>query len=587
MTNLPNLSEIMSLRNTEKSSEQSENCKIHILSFSTFQPVDIALHYFLSQFDIHPSITIGAYDQVVEDALFTDTIMDKNPNIIYIHASILKFFIQTLSQPKDAETDSFKQILEQYYQTLKSISERFPNINIIANTLEYVPFRICGTLSSVDGHIRHIKEVNHKITELSINTSNLSIHDVNYISSQFGLVNWFDYTNWAMFKQPFSSNAIPNFAASLASVIASLKGKTMKILATDLDNTLWGGIIGDVGVENIHLGPNSPKGELYSIVQAYLKNLKSSGIPIGINSKNNESIARQGFDKEDSILNFNDFSASKINWDPKSQNLHTMLDELNLRAAQCVFIDDNPAEIHEINQSIPECKTISYNKSPIELLESIDQLGYFESQFLSKEDFKRNEYYSNNNQRNNHEKQFSSKATFLESLKMTSKTRWDSKTPNPRLSQLISKTNQFNLTQITLNDDALNDYFKNPNLWCCYTRLTDIFGDNGIVSIAFGRIADSQFIIENWVMSCRVFNRTLEDSMMQNIIERATMEKCTSIVGTINILDYNTYCHNLFHKLNFNDVTPQTALSKEFFLPIDGKPIILNNFIEKNDANSN
>ena len=239
--------------------------------------------------------------------------------------------------------------------------------------MEYPPFRVRGSLSSRSGLTFRVREFNNALLKLSYELSNLIVQDLNYISSRTGLDEWFDYDSWAAFKQPFSEKGLVALSQSLASVMASAIGKTKKIIISDLDDTIWSGIVGDDGIDGILIGPNTPKGELFYIIQKYLLFIIKSGVIFSIAAKNDNQVVNDAFKKrkEDMPLNLELSSSSKINWTEKSKNIKEILLELNLLSDSAIFIDDSELECLEVETNTDGCIAISYNKSPIELIKKL------------------------------------------------------------------------------------------------------------------------------------------------------------------------------------------------------------------------
>ena len=348
--------------------------------------------------------------------------------------------------------------------------------------------------------------------------------------------NWFDLNSWSAFRQPYSSEGMLAFGSSLASVIADAFGKTKKLLVCDLDNTLWGGVIGDDGAEGLHLGATTPKGVLFEAVQSFISAIGKSGIVLALNTKNDPENITAGFELTAARLALSDFASIKANWNPKSENMHDILAEINLTDSSAVFLDDNPTEILDVSANIPASVCLTYETSPIEFLQQIECLGLFEAQRIVAEDVNRQKFYEDNRRRATLEGRFRTHEEFLKNLKMVSVMSGASSSAIKRLSSLSLKTNQFNLTQIGLSPDQVLEYDKHPKKWIHHAELSDIFGSNGIVSFAFGSVDDDSFNIENWVMSCRVFNRTLEEAVIFDLGTRARNLDCTKIVGRMTLL---------------------------------------------------
>lgn len=534
--------------NQKKISTNNKKLNIKVISDITFQPLDRYLPFYFDKFEINPSFSIGNFDQLNFDLLNLSKKDFKKYHFLYVHSSTLKYFSRASGIKNFDFTNKFKEFIEQYYFTVKKALNSNENINFILNLFELPPFRIRGTYSTRKGIINTIQSINEKIINLSESHKNLIIHDMNYISSSIGLNKWYDFNSWAAYKQPFSGEALKYLAASLASTISASIGKSKKLLISDLDNTLWGGVIGDDGVDKIDIGLSTPKGEIYLFIQSFLKSLQSSGIILGISSKNEVKNAKLGFSNQHSILNFNDFVNKKINWLPKSENIKSMLKELNLKKESMVFIDDNPVEIDEVSKAIPRSECLSFQKNPIELIKLIDALGLFETQNITDEDLLRNKSYEQNINRSLSEKTFSSQNQFLQSLKMRSNFYWNKTNDVQRISDLVNKTNQFNTTQKTLSVNEVDEYISNPKKFITSANLDDKFGSNGIITVIFGELNKKTMFVKNWVMSCRVFNRTMENAML-NVLKKKAFELDIKVIEiAVKKSPKNNYCLKFFEE---------------------------------------
>jgi len=548
MNKLATIEEINNFYQQEKN-QSFTNIEIQVISDVTFHPLDRYIPFFLSKFEVSASFKIGLFDQLNFDLL---ELTKKNENlnkIVYIHTSIIKYLVRSNEAIGSQGSDSLQKLLDNYVLNIKRAISASPSIQFILNLFELPPFRVRGSYSARAGEIKTISQVNDAIIKLADENSNVVIHDLNYISSRIGLDNWYDLNSWAMFKQPFSGDGITNFSSSLASVIASIIGKSKKVLFCDLDNTIWGGIIGDDGHQNIHIGSNTAKGELFAIAQSYILSLKNKGIILGISSKNDHTNAELGFTRKESILSLEDFSTAMINWQPKSGNIKSMLEHLNLGENSSVFIDDNKAEVAEVLRSLPSCSVIGFEKSPIEYIKLLDSLGFFETQQVTEDDLNRSKNYKDNSLRTELSKAFSDHDDFLLSLKMESNFYWNISNDPQRVTDLVNKTNQFNTTQMKTTLSEIKKYINNSELFLLSAELNDIYGNNGIITVVFGMIRNDELYIDNWVMSCRVFNRTMENAVLEVLSLKSKDLGIKKIIVPFKVTSKNQYCHSYFQNL--------------------------------------
>ena len=328
-----------------------------------------------------------------------------------------------------------------------------------------------------------------------------------------------------------SPNATVFLAHNLAAIVKSVYGKSKKCLVLDLDNTLWGGVIGDDGVQNLILGKDHPVGEAFLDFQRYVKGLQRRGVILAVCSKNDAENAKEGFSHPDSVLKLEDFSAFKANWDPKPENIRAIAAELNIGLDSIVFVDDNPAERDFVAEQLPEVAVPNVGEDVSGFAEVLEHEKYFEVDKVVADDLNRSAYYSTNAERSAGQGRFSSYGEFLASLEMTAEIGPFLPVYLERITQLINKTNQFNLTTRRYTTAEVVAIAQDPGFITLYGRLADKFGDNGLVSVVLGRVVDETVQIDLWLMSCRVLKREMEFAMFDALVERCQGRGVRKIVG--------------------------------------------------------
>jgi len=382
--------------------------------------------------------------------------------------------------------------------------------------------------------------------------SNVTLIDMDYFAGNFGKENWFDEVAFFVSKQPFSLKAVAPVSAFLARLIATAAGDVKKCLVLDLDNTLWGGVIGDDGLGGINLDPNNPAGEAYLAFQRYLKALKERGVMLAVCSKNDETTARSPFlDCPDMILQLDDFAAFVANWDDKISNLRLIARQLNIGLDAMVFFDDNPSERMLVEQYEPAVQVIDVPEDPALFVRALDLSFYFEWLHLTREDTVRVDSYVQDKKRQELAGHFENYDEYLNSLDMEA---WIEHTDDPslaRVCQLINKTNQFNLRTQRYTESALAALRANPEFALVQVRLKDKFTNYGIIASAVIQFRGDSAFIENWVMSCRAFKRGIEDATMNAIVALAKRRKCTWIYGMHTPTAKNSYVASLLADFGF------------------------------------
>lgn len=526
--------------------------KVAILSGSTVGEFQNILELFLLNNGIKPIFWQGQYNRYYEESVFENAeLLNFQPDIVYLHTSI-KNITQFPNGTEDEKTvdEMLENEYGKYVQIWESLLQKL-KCPIIQNNFEALPYRLLGNADfyQVNGNINYVNKLNMKFAEAALHYNNLFINDLNYEASFFGLNRWFDQNNWYLYKYPFSLEAIPLVAFNISNIIKSLFGKNKKLLILDLDNTLWGGVIGEVGAENIKIGIETAEGMAYTDFQNYIKALSQNGIMLSVCSKNDFSIAKEGFSNPACILSLDDFLSFKANWKNKDENIKEIIKEINIMPDSAVFIDDNPSERALIKQTLPEVSVLDID-SPSEYVDFLDKQGFFETTLISQDDKKRNEYYKANIKRENLKSSYTDYQEYLKSLSMKLSIN-DIKPDNiERVVQLINKTNQFNLTTYRYTYDDVLTYIKD-NTINIVGKLSDKFGENGIITCMMASIKNDMAYIDLWIMSCRVFKRDLEKAIFDVLVSKCKEKNIKVIRGFYFKTKKNAFVEHLYEDLGF------------------------------------
>ncbi|MEG0586047.1 MAG: HAD-IIIC family phosphatase, partial [Christensenellaceae bacterium] len=528
--------------------------KIALLSGTTIGEIKNILELFLLNYGIEPIFYEGDYGLFYEDAVFQNDILEKfQPDIIYIHTSNKN--INEYPSFSDSQEDNEK-LTEDTFSKFKMIwdtAKRKYGAVIIQNNFEMLPYRIMGNADCYrqNGGHTFLNELNCRMYAYANSVSGFYVNDINYLSACYGLDRWMDSVQWYLYKYSQSIEAIPTLCYNIANIIKAIYGKNKKALALDLDNTLWGGVIGDDGVDNIALGKEDGQGLAYFDFQQYLKRLQGAGIMLNVCSKNTREIAQTGFEHPASKLKTEDFICFEANWEPKHINIKRIAEKLNILPESIVFADDNPAEREIVEGFIPSVAIPELSK-PEEYIREIDAHSFFEVTDISADDLKRNEYYAQNVQRQEVEQSFEDYEDYLKSLEMKCFIDCFNEQNYKRVTQLINKTNQFNFTTDRYTEDEVLKVTEQDNSICICGRLTDKFGDNGIVTAMIGNIEDAVATIDLWVMSCRTFKRDLEFVMFRQFVKICKQKNVKSIRGIYRPTKKNVILRDFYCELNFD-----------------------------------
>jgi FkbH-like protein len=390
--------------------------------------------------------------------------------------------------------------------------------------------------------------------------------DIARASERDGIDAWFDVGRWLHGRLEIAPQAAPLYGDMVGRIVASQRGLSKKCLVLDLDNTLWGGVIGDDGLQGIILGEGSATGEAHLALQRYAKQLKERGIILAVCSKNDPTIAEAVFrDHPEMILRRSDISAFMANWDDKAKNLKAIAGRLNIGLDSLVFVDDNPVERARVRQSLPMIAVPELPKDVAHYTRCLAEAGYFEAVAFTPEDRKRHEQYAANAEREALFELSGSLDDFLHGLQMSVVFGRFAEPDFVRITQLFNKTNQFNATTRRYTAEEVANFAAADEAITLQFRLLDRYGDNGLVSAMILQPNPTQsgvFEIDNWVMSCRVFGRQLEFEAMNIAVEQARRRGINIFRARYIPTSKNGVISELFSSLGFdpvNDITVPNA----------------------------
>ncbi|UCD76618.1 MAG: HAD-IIIC family phosphatase [Phycisphaerales bacterium] len=426
-----------------------------------------------------------------------------------------------------------------------------------------------------------MRQVNHALGEAAGNA--VSIVDCDRLSSVFGKARWFDDKYYHIAKQAVSLDSLPVLAKHTAAVLAADLGLSRKCLVLDLDNTLWGGVIGEDGLAGIRLGAG-PEGEAFVAFQEYILELKNKGVILAVCSKNNDADAKEPFTQHpDMRIALDDIAIFVANWRPKSDNIKFIAETLNIGLDSLVFVDDNPAEREVIRQHLPEVEVITLPADPTGYRRALAGTLWFETASFTQEDAGKTEQYKAKAEIAQLETSAGSLEEFHRSLDMRAIIAPFDDLHLPRIVQLIGKTNQFNLTTRRHTMQVVREFMSDPDCVHFYLKLQDRFTDHGLVSMLIARRDGEVMDIDTFLMSCRVIGRTVEAEMLAQLCERAAAAGCAKLRGTYIPTAKNVMVKDLYSRFGFTEVAATGSVEEaetvwEYDLSAAGP--IVNGFIE-------
>ena len=530
--------------------------KVAILGGSTTSEIKNCLELFLLNEGIEAEFYETEYNQYFQAVIFPNSELESfKPDIVYIHTSNRNITdYPRISDSVELIEDKLSKTYLHFEVVWEKIREVY-HCPIIQNNMELPFYRMLGNKDASDyhGRVNFVSRLNEKFYAYARTHENFYINDINYLSACYGLDKWADPFYWHMYKYALCVPAIPVLSANIANIIKAVYGKNKKAFVLDLDNTLWGGIVGDDGVDNLEVGQETSIGQAYSEFQTYLKEHKDMGVLLNVCSKNEEENAIAGLNHPDGILKPDDFIVIKANWEPKSLNIAQIAKELNIGPDSLVFVDDNPAEREIVRQqldmvAVPEVSTVEH------YIHEIDRHGYFEVVNLSQDDLERSKMYKANVERAKIENSFENYEEYLLSLEMNAVIKPFETVYMSRIAQLTNKSNQFNLTTKRYSQTEIEETAADNSYVTLYGKLEDKFGDNGVVSVVIGRLAEEICHMELWLMSCRVLKRDMEMAIMDELVHRLKEREVKEIRGYYYPTAKNAMVKNFYEQLGFTKI---------------------------------
>ena len=527
--------------------------RVGVVSSAT---VDLMLSVFEAMLfarGLRPEFHVTPYGQVTPSLIDPENALRRfAPHITLVSVAPPHLAIRArLDDPIDVVAAEVDEICESLLEPCRCFHERTGS-EIVLDNFHPLPWRAAGNLGvRLPGDLRSVvRRLNLALADRA--PAYVHVNDLVSLVERVGLDQWFDERYWYLAKQPMSFTSVSPYCRQLASVVGAVFGHARKCLVVDLDNTLWGGVVGEEGVGGIEIGEGTGPGEAFRAVQEYLRQLKDRGVLLAVCSKNDESVARAPFlERPDMVLGLDDFVGFKANWLPKSENIRALARELDLGLDAFVFLDDNPAERQEVRLALPEVAVPELPDDPSGFVRALDRAALFEAGVLTNEDRQRTATYHARRQVLDARDSATDVGAYLRSLDMRAIVGPFDPASFERITQLINKTNQFNVTTPRLTRADVECLAANPSSVTLSVRLRDRFTDHGLVGVTFGHVEDDGLFVDAWLMSCRVLNRGVERLVYNKLVAEARRCGLREVVGTYKPTGRNGMVRDHYQALGF------------------------------------
>ncbi len=531
--------------------------RLGVLSNSTVDFIVPALTATAARHGILLECIKADYDQVIQEALSPTSVINlAKPDAVLIAIDYRSLPLRCQLGSVESADQAVNASLN-YLESIRNGIETNSQAVCIMQTFAPPPEQLFGSLDRmVPGSLRNlIERINSGLAAATFGTSHILL-DVAGVAETVGLSEWHSPVQWNLAKLPFSNTYLPLYADHVARVIASLRGKSRKCLVLDLDNTVWGGIVGDDGLEGIQIAQGDATGEAHLAVQRLALELRERGIVLAVSSKNNDDVARMPFQKHPEMLLREDHIAVfQANWNDKATNIKAIAEELSLGVDSMVLLDDNPVERGLVRQILPQVAVPELPPDPALYARTLAAAGYFESVAFSKEDLQRAGFYQDNARRISLQKQAGDVDAYLASLNMEITFQPFDATGRARIAQLINKSNQFNLTTRRYTEAEVALAEQDPSSFTLQVRLADAFGDNGMISVVICReTAPHTWEFDTWLMSCRVLGRRVQNMVLREVIEHAKQRAIRKLIGVYLPTEKNKLVEDHYASLGFTEV---------------------------------
>ncbi len=465
------------------------------------------------------------------------------------------------AEKKASEISSLWECFKRHRSGAKLIQFNFPELDD----------RVMGNYGGIysGSFIYQQRLLNMKLSELASECAGVSILDASYVQNMMGRNSFCDSKLYYSAKMPFSLSAIPALACELTGIVKAAMAKMVKCVVLDLDNTLWGGVIGDDGVDGIEIGELGT-GHAYAAFQEWLKELTKTGIILAVCSKNDEGKAKEPFiSHPEMVLRLEDFAIFVANWEDKASNIRYIAKTLNLGLDSFVFIDDNPFEREQVRAMIPQITVPEMPEDPAEYVGYLRSCDLFERLVVSEADKDRTRQYREEAGRAVLKAHYEDYDDYLKDLDMEAVAAAFDEFHYPRIAQLSQRSNQFNLRTVRLSEEEVRDLALSDEHLTLYFSLKDRFGDHGLISAVILKISGDEGFIVNWFMSCRVLKRGMEEFIINTLVERAYKKGIKKIRAEYKRSAKNNMVSGIYDKMGFTALSDDEE-TKEYILNISG-----------------
>lgn len=542
-------------KNLKKNDDALKRAKVAILGDTATQLFSQAVRGYGYEFGFSFEVFEADFDQIDMQVLDPESeLYAFDASYIIIYKSVVQLLNRFGKTPLEQRSQFAQQVIIQVESYIQSIAHQTPAKILLSNFPEITDAVFGNYGNKVDSSwIYQLRKLNFLLMELAASYDQVFINDLVSLQNVYGREFVFDPKIYVNTNIDQSLDFLPVLAKNTSEIIRSLEGQVKKCLILDLDNTTWGGIIGDDGMDKIQIG-SLGIGKAFTELQLWAKNLKERGILLAVCSKNTESIAKEPFEKHsDMLLRLEDIAVFVANWENKADNIRHIQSILNIGFDSMVFLDDNPFERNLVRSELPAVDVPELPEDPAEYMSFLRRLNLFETGSYSTEDAGRTQKYQVEASRQQLQKSFTSLKDYLANLDMKGKIELFDEFHIPRVAQLTQRSNQFNLRTIRYSENEIRQIMDSQHRTGLYVTLEDRFGSHGLISLVILDQQGKDLFIDTWIMSCRVLKRGVETFVLNAIVAIAKEKGVERLLGEYIPTEKNDLVRDHYEKMGFKE----------------------------------
>ena len=554
-----------------------EPLRIGILRSFTFELIEPFLITACARTQLTPDLYFAPYNVIQQEIIDSASSLHKfKPQIVILAIRLEELSPKLANQFPCLSAEDIEKITQQVLADMQQIISGLAQHQQYQILVHNFHRPATPALGIIEGQFPHsqrltIERINQQLRDIVQQYSNVYIVDYDKIVSRVGYEQFFDPRGWYLAKSPISPAGLAALAHEYAGFFRALTSRTKKCLVLDLDNTLWSGIIGEDGLDGISLGGDYP-GNAFTEFQQAILNLYHRGVILAIASKNNQADALEVFEKHsEMILKQEHFASMQINWQDKSQNIKALATELNIGIDSMVFMDDSDFECELVRRELPQVMTVKLPSEPMHLRATLEALNCFDLLGYSAEDHQRGRQYHHQAMREKIKAQSPTLTDFYRDLKMKLLIAPPAPADLTRITQMTQKTNQFNLTTRRYQQSDIKAMLDSPSTQIYTLRYTDRFGDAGLVGLAIVKVQNHDWIIDTFLLSCRVIGRTVEQALLTYLVRRAAQCGVRQLIGEYIPTAKNSLVAEFYSQHGFETASENNS-AKQFTANVDKLP---------------